>query len=67
MGLVTDEILALSEAFLDARRPLKNEMTNFDKEEGLYPYDPNLPVSAKSIINYYRKVITGTRNLTSSR
>lgn len=56
LGLVTDEILGLNEGFFDPRRPQKSEITTFDKEEGLYPYDPNLPILSKSVINYHCKV-----------
>jgi len=48
--------MGLNKAFLSARRPSKSQMTQSEKEEGLIPYEPNLPIVPKSILTYTKRV-----------
>jgi len=57
VGLPSDQILALSKVWLDPRRPPKNNFTEENREEGLIPYDANIPINHKQIINYHNKVL----------
>ncbi|PRP82514.1 hypothetical protein PROFUN_10084 [Planoprotostelium fungivorum] len=52
----SDQILAYGKNFLDPRRPPKEKITPEDREEGLWPYDPALPFSPRSVITYHRQV-----------
>jgi len=56
VALSSDQIMLLSKAFVDPRRPPKNLVTSEDKEEGLIPYDAKLPLLPKHYINYYKQI-----------
>jgi hypothetical protein len=56
VALDSGQIIGLNKAFLDPRRPPKDAITAEDKEEGLYPYDPILPLNPKSYVSYYKRV-----------
>ena len=56
LGMASGQVAAIHKSFLDARRPPKHNVSNFDREEGLIPYDPTLPINTKLILNYYRRV-----------
>ena len=56
MGLGSDQILSLDKHYLNPRRPPKSKLTNFDKEEGLFPYEPEIKINTMNIISYYKKV-----------
>ncbi|XP_071805651.1 ER membrane protein complex subunit 1-like [Asterias amurensis] len=55
LALQSGGILALPKRFLDPRRPLAP--TSEEKEEGLIPYLPELPIPYQSIINYNQTVL----------
>ncbi|XP_022100616.1 ER membrane protein complex subunit 1-like [Acanthaster planci] len=55
LALQSGGILALPKRFLDPRRPL--QPTSEEKEEGLIPYLPELPIQHQSIINYNQSVL----------
>ena len=63
-------ILELPRAFLDPRRPLNPTLE--EREEGLIPYIPELPIPSEGIINYNQTLTaisgiqTATTNLEST-
>ncbi|XP_038062197.1 ER membrane protein complex subunit 1-like [Patiria miniata] len=63
LALQSGGILALPKRFLDPRRPLAP--TTEEKEEGLIPYLPELPIPHQSIINY-NKTVLGIEGLLTS-
>jgi hypothetical protein len=63
MGTSSDQVLAMEKRFLDPRRPTKP--TAMDKEEGLIPYNPNLPIIPHHVITT-RHQVAGLRGLVAS-
>jgi len=63
LGTTTDQVLAMEKRFLDPRRPTKP--TAMDKEEGLIPYNPNLPIIPHHVITT-RHQVAGLRGILAS-
>jgi hypothetical protein len=56
VGLANGQILGMSRKLLDPRRPDPNAVTPSDQAEGLYPYNPYLPIHPQALINYNHTV-----------
>jgi len=70
-GLTTDQIYGIGKRMVDPRRKL-GAPSNEDREEGLIPYDPFLPVNPKGMVSYnqtvarVRNIVTFPANLEST-
>ena len=50
VGSSTDQLVTISRRLVDPRRPDANKITESDKEEGLFPYDPRLGIPHTSFL-----------------
>lgn len=60
-GLNSGQVLGIPKRVIDPRRH-PGALTNEEKEEGLLPYDPVIPVAEKSVLSY-NLTITGVENI----
>lgn len=50
--VLDSQIYCLDPRLLDARRPPKDQISAADKEEGLLPYQPTIPLVNTAIVSY---------------
>jgi hypothetical protein len=50
VATTTDQLVAINRRLIDPRRPDANRITESDKEEGLFPYDPRLGIPHTSFL-----------------
>lgn len=50
-------LLSIPKRLLDPRRPVDREPDNAEREEGLFKYDPVLPVDHRSILSHKRELL----------
>ena len=50
VATATDQLVAINRRLIDPRRPDANRVTESDKEEGLFPYDPRLGIPHTSFL-----------------
>lgn len=50
VATTTDQLVTINRRLIDPRRPDANKVTESDKEEGLFPYDPRLGIPHTSFL-----------------
>ena len=57
-------LVAIPRVLLDPRRPFGRDLTALEREEGLFPYSPNLEFEPRMVVTYSRDVLGIKRVIT---